>query len=52
MWRAGHLDAVESLFTDDAQYRRSPYEEAEVGHAAIYWPGKPCSASAYDPTGG
>jgi ketosteroid isomerase-like protein len=38
-WRAGDLDAVERLFTDDARYRRSPYEESEVGHAAIraFW---------------
>jgi hypothetical protein len=33
------LDAVETLFTEDARYRRSPYEEPEVGHAAIraFW---------------
>ena len=33
------LDSVEALFTEDAQYRRSPYEPAEVGHAGIraFW---------------
>jgi hypothetical protein len=34
-WRDGDLAAVERLFTDDAHYRPSPYEEAEVGHGAI-----------------
>jgi ketosteroid isomerase-like protein len=34
-WREGDADAVESLFTPDARYRRSPYEPDEVGHAAI-----------------
>jgi ketosteroid isomerase-like protein len=34
-WRAGDLDAIAALFTEDARYRRSPYEPAEVGHAAI-----------------
>ena len=38
-WRNGDLDAVAELFTEDAHYRPSPYEEAEVGHAAIraFW---------------
>ena len=38
-WRDGDLDAVAELFTEDARYRPSPYEEAEVGHAAIraFW---------------
>jgi ketosteroid isomerase-like protein len=38
-WRAGDLDAVAELFTEDARYRASPYEEPEVGHAAIraFW---------------
>jgi ketosteroid isomerase-like protein len=34
-WRAGDLDAVAELFTEDACYRRSPYEAALVGHAGI-----------------
>ncbi len=38
-WRDGDLDAVADLFTEDAAYRRSPYEEPAVGHAAIraFW---------------
>ena len=38
-WRDGDLDAVAELFTEDARYRPSPYDEAEVGHAAIraFW---------------
>ena len=38
-WRNGDLDAVAELFTEDAHYRPSPYEEAKVGHAAIraFW---------------
>jgi ketosteroid isomerase-like protein len=38
-WRARDLDAVEALFTDQARYRFSPYEESKVGHAAIkgFW---------------
>ena len=38
-WRDGDLDSVAELFTEDARYRPSPYEEAEVGHAAIraFW---------------
>ena len=38
-WREGDLAAVARLFTDDARYRRSPYEEPEVGHARIreFW---------------
>jgi ketosteroid isomerase-like protein len=38
-WRDGDLAAVAALFTEEAAYRPSPYEEAEVGHAAIraFW---------------
>jgi ketosteroid isomerase-like protein len=38
-WRDGDLAAVERLFTEDAHYRPSPYEESEVGHEAIkaFW---------------
>ncbi|WP_203933781.1 YybH family protein [Virgisporangium ochraceum] len=38
-WREGDVTAVERLFTEDARYRRSPYEKSEVGHAAIraFW---------------
>lgn len=38
-WRDGDLQAVEHLFTSEAGYRASPYEESEVGHAAIkaFW---------------
>jgi ketosteroid isomerase-like protein len=38
-WRSGDVDAVEALFTNDARYRRSPYEPTEVGHTAIraFW---------------
>src|SRR3954470_20525507 len=38
-WGNGDLDAVAELFTEDARYRPSPYEEPEVGHAAIraFW---------------
>ncbi len=38
-WREGNLAGVEQLFTDDAHYRPSPYEESEVGHDAIkaFW---------------
>lgn len=38
-WRAEDLDGVERLFTEDARYRRSPYEKSEIGHAAIksFW---------------
>ena len=34
-WRAGQPSAVESLFTEDARYLRSPYEEPLQGHQAI-----------------
>jgi hypothetical protein len=34
-WRDANLDAVEVLFTDDARYRPSPYDDAAVGHEAI-----------------
>ena len=38
-WRDDDQVAVEQLFTDDAHYRPSPYEESEVGHDAIkaFW---------------
>jgi hypothetical protein len=38
-WRAEDASGVERLFTEDARYRRSPYEESEVGHDAIkaFW---------------
>jgi ketosteroid isomerase-like protein len=38
-WRAEDPEGVERLFTEDARYRRSPYEESEVGHDAIkaFW---------------
>jgi ketosteroid isomerase-like protein len=38
-WRDGDLAAVERLFTEDARYRLSPYEDPEVGQAAIrsFW---------------
>lgn len=38
-WRAGDRQAVTELFTEDARYRASPYEEPKVGHAAIqaFW---------------
>lgn len=38
-WRNRDLDAVETLFTDQARYRFSPYEESKVGHVAIrgFW---------------
>jgi ketosteroid isomerase-like protein len=50
-WRDGDLDAVAALFTEDAHYRRSPYENSEVGHAAIraFWledDGQPFTMSA------
>ncbi len=34
-WRDGDRAAVARLFTSDAHYRQSPYEEAHVGPAAI-----------------
>jgi len=38
-WRDGDLRAVERLFTNDARYRASPYEESRDGHEAIktFW---------------
>jgi ketosteroid isomerase-like protein len=38
-WRDEDVDAIERLFTEDARYRKSPYEESEVGHDAIkaFW---------------
>lgn len=34
-WRAGDRGAVPDLFTADATYRFSPYDDPKVGHAAI-----------------
>jgi ketosteroid isomerase-like protein len=34
-WRSGDVSAVTRLFTDDARYRTSPYEEPKVGSAQI-----------------
>jgi ketosteroid isomerase-like protein len=38
-WRTEDAQGVERLFTEDACYRRSPYEASEVGHEAIkaFW---------------
>ena len=38
-WRAEDPQGVERLFTEEAHYRRSPYEKSEVGHEAIkaFW---------------
>jgi hypothetical protein len=38
-WRDEDAGGVERLFTEDAHYRASPYEEPEVGHQAIkaFW---------------
>lgn len=34
-WRAAGTDGLEAIFTDDASYRHSPYEEPTVGLDAI-----------------
>ena len=34
-WRDGDLAGVETLFTPDVQYRRSPYEPPDVGHDGV-----------------
>jgi hypothetical protein len=38
-WHDEDVRGVERLFTEDAQYRTSPYEAPEVGHDAIkaFW---------------
>ncbi len=38
-WRARDGDAIPRLFTEDARYRREPYEDSIVGLAAItaFW---------------
>ena len=38
-WRTSDRRAVEALFTEDARYRRSPYDDPLVGHPAIsdFW---------------
>lgn len=39
-WRDDDVAAVRTLFTEDARYARSPYDEALHGHAEIegFWP--------------
>ncbi len=44
-WRAGDLDGVRTLFTEDAHYRTSPYERSEVGHDVRYQATGPFCAS-------
>ncbi|MEP6799159.1 MAG: nuclear transport factor 2 family protein [Lapillicoccus sp.] len=38
-WRGSDVYAVERLFSPDVRYRRSPYEQADVGHAGVkaFW---------------
>jgi len=38
-WRTGDLEGLATLFTEDARYRRSPYEESKIGLDAIraFW---------------
>lgn len=38
-WRSADAEAVAELFTEDALYRRSPYEADDVGHSGIrsFW---------------
>ena len=38
-WRSGTVSAVPRLFTENASYRTSPYEEPKVGSAEIqaFW---------------
>ncbi len=38
-WRDGDVSGVTRLFTEDAHYRPSPYEESRVGHEEIqaFW---------------
>jgi ketosteroid isomerase-like protein len=38
-WRDRDLAGVPRLFTDEVRYRRSPFEQPAVGHAAIqaFW---------------
>lgn len=38
-WREADLDAIETMFTPDAEYRPSPYAPSIVGHDAIreFW---------------
>jgi ketosteroid isomerase-like protein len=38
-WRAGDAAAVADLFTEDVEYRVSPYAEPRVGHVAVrdFW---------------
>jgi len=40
-WRDEDAGGIERLFTEDARYRASPYEEPEVGYQAIeaFWLG-------------
>ncbi|WP_425955808.1 YybH family protein [Xylanimonas sp. McL0601] len=39
-WRENDVAAVRTLFTKDARYARSPYDDALSGHAEIedFWP--------------
>jgi hypothetical protein len=39
VWRERDLEGVRRLFTEEARYRRSPYAESAIGHAAIqaFW---------------
>ena len=39
-WRDSDVEAVPHLFTENARYRRSPYEKPLIGHAEIreFWP--------------
>jgi hypothetical protein len=39
-WRGQDVGAVRTLFTEQAQYRSSPYDPPMVGHQAIeeFWP--------------
>jgi ketosteroid isomerase-like protein len=39
-WRENDVAALDTLFTEDARYLLSPYEEPRTGHAAIreIWP--------------
>ncbi|MGH8959337.1 MAG: hypothetical protein ACRDVK_11780, partial [Acidimicrobiia bacterium] len=34
-WRSYHRESIESLFTEDAEYRYHPYDEQLVGGRAI-----------------
>jgi ketosteroid isomerase-like protein len=38
-WRGGDVQAIARLFSDEARYRVSPYEDSKIGHEAIeaFW---------------